>query len=122
AFLACLTLPYVQGGDAKKEKDILNYVAQQQAGKDVKKIVFIGDKRPHGDRGNHEFLAGAVFLAKTINANYPDAYAVVYPQDRMPKDLSHADAIVVLLNHGEIAVDNAEVQKAVERGAGYMAI
>src|SRR5262245_59592470 len=98
---AALLFSFLSGGradekDTKKEKDILNYVAQQKAGKDVKKIAFIGDKRPHGPRGNHEFLAGAVFLAKTINAHYDNAYAVVHPQDRMPKDLAHADAVVVL--------------------------
>jgi hypothetical protein len=124
---AALLLTYLADGwadekDAKKEKDIVNYVAQQKAGKDVKKIVFIGDKRPHGPRGNHEFLAGAVFLAKTINAHYDNAYAVVHPQDRLPKDLSHADAVVVLLNHGELAVDSPAVQAAMERGAGFMAI
>src|SRR5262245_55428969 len=84
----------------RKEKDILNYAAQKAAGKDVKKIVFIGDKRPHGPRGNHEFLAGAAYLAKTINGHYDNAYAVVYPQDQLPKDLAHADCVIVLLNHG----------------------
>ncbi len=104
-----------------QEKDILNYAAQKAAPANVRKIVFVADKRPHGPRGNHEFVAGAVYLARTINATYPDAYAVVYTQDRWPKDLSHADAVVVLLNHGGSAV-NPAVKAAVERGAGFMAV
>jgi hypothetical protein len=107
--------------DRPKEKDILNYEAQKKAGKDVRKIVFIADKRPHGPKGNHEFVPGAVYLAKTINAVYPSAYAVVYTQDRMPKDLSHADAVIVLMNHGGPAV-NAATKAAMEKGAGFMAI
>lgn len=103
------------------EKDIFNYVAQKAAGKDVKKIVFIADKRPHGPRGNHEFVAGAILMARTLNAHFPNCYAVVHTQDRMPKDLSHADAIVVLLNHGGIAV-NPAVKAACDKGAGFMAI
>lgn len=105
----------------EKEKDITNYVAQKAAGKDVKKIVFIGDKRPHGPRGNHEFVAGAIYLAKTLNAHYPNVYAVVHTQDRWPKDLSHADAVIVLLNHGGQSV-NPAVKEATRRGAGFMAI
>lgn len=120
-FLAGALVIPAGGADKDKEKDITNYVAQKAAGKDVKKIVFIGDKRPHGPRGNHEFLAGAVFLAKTINATYPNAYAVVHPQDKFPKDLEHADLVVVLLNHGGMAV-NPAVKAAMERGAGFMAI
>ena len=108
----------------KKEKDIVNYVAQKNAPPGVKKIVIIGDKRPHGPRGNHEFMAGGVYLARTLNAQYPNAYAVVHAQDQIPKeakDLEHADAVIVLLNHGGIAV-NPAVTAAMERGAGFMAI
>src|ERR1051325_3489211 len=50
-----------QGAD-KKERDIFDYAAQKAA-RDVKKIVFVADMAPHGDRGNHEFLAGAIFMA-----------------------------------------------------------
>ena len=104
----------------KKERDIFDYEAQKAA-TGVKKIVFVGDTRPHGDRGNHEFLAGAIYLARTINAQYPDAYAVVYTEKKWPKDLKHADAIIVLLNHGGSAV-NPAVKEAMARGAGFMAI
>jgi Trehalose utilisation len=107
------------GGD-KKERDIFDYEAQKAA-KDVKRIVFVADTASHGARGNHEFLAGSIYLARTINANYPDAYAVVYTMAKWPKDLKHADAIVVVLNHGRSAV-NPAVKEAIARGAGFMAI
>ena len=47
-----------------QEKDVFNYVAQKNAGKDVKKIVFIADPDTHGAKGNHEFKAGAVYMAR----------------------------------------------------------
>ncbi|MCI0462943.1 MAG: ThuA domain-containing protein [Gemmataceae bacterium] len=109
----------VQASD--KEKDIFNPAAQKAAPKSIKKIVLVADTRPHGGRGNHEFVAGAIYLARTINATYPNAYAVVHTHDRWPKDLAHADAVVVLLNHGGSAV-NPAVKQAMERGAGFMAI
>jgi hypothetical protein len=104
----------------KKERDIFDYAAQKAA-KDVKRIVFVADTAPHGARGNHEFLAGAIYLARTINANYPNAYAVVYTPAKWPKDLTNVDAIIVLLNHGRSAV-NPAVKDAVARGAGFMAV
>jgi hypothetical protein len=109
----------VAGGD-KTDRDIFDYQAQKSA-KDVKKIVFIADTAPHGGRGNHEFLAAALYFARTINAQYPKAYAVVHTKDKWPKDLQHADTIIVLLNHGGSAV-NPAVKEAVGRGAGFMAI
>jgi hypothetical protein len=104
----------------KKERDIFDYEAQRAA-QGVKKIVFVADTAPHGARGNHEFLAAAIYLARTINAHYPQAYAVVYTKDKWPKDLKHADVVIVLLNHGGSAVNDA-VREATERGAGFMAI
>jgi hypothetical protein len=106
--------------DKKKERDIYDYEAQKAA-KGVKKIVFVADTDPHGPRGNHEFLAAAIYLARTINANYPNAYAVVHTKKKWPKDLDHADSVIVLLNHGGTAV-NPAVKKAMDRGAGFMAI
>src|ERR1700740_411572 len=91
----------------KKERDIFDYDAQKNAEKSVKRIVFVADTAPHGPRGNHEFLAAALYLARTINANYPNAYAVVYTKDHWPKDLQDAEAIIVLLNHGGSAVNPA---------------
>jgi hypothetical protein len=114
-----LTAGRAAAGD-KKERDIFDYAAQKAA-KGVKKLVFIGDTRPHGAPGNHEFLAAAIYLARTINAQYPDAYAVVYTEKKWPKDLKDADAVIVLLNHGGPAV-NPAVKEAVARGAGFMAI
>src|SRR4051812_5179143 len=108
-------------GETKKERDIYDYEAQKAA-KDVKRIVFVADTDPHGPRGNHEFLAAAVYLARTINATYPEAYAVVHTKAKWPKDLKHADAVVVLLNHGGSAV-NAAVKEACDKnGAGFMAV
>jgi hypothetical protein len=106
--------------DEKKERDIFDYEAQKNA-KDVKKIVFVADTDPHGDRGNHEFLAAAIYFARTINANYPNAYCVVHTKAKWPKDLKHADTVIVLLNHGGTAVNDA-VKEATSRGAGFMAI
>ncbi len=117
-----------------QEKDIFNYVAQKNAGRDVKKIVFIADPDTHGAKGNHEFKAGAVYMARVLNATYPNCYAVVHRSwkfddagkkkrvDAMPKDLDHADAIIVLLNHGRPAATSPAIIKATERGAGFMAI
>jgi hypothetical protein len=106
--------------EEKKERDIYDYEAQKSA-RDVKKIVFVADTDPHGGRGNHEFLAAAIFLARTINAHYPNAYAVVHTKKKWPKDLKHADTVIVLLNHGGSAV-NPAVKEAAARGAGFMAI
>jgi hypothetical protein len=125
ALLVCgvgflMTSPASAGG-AKKERDIFDYAAQKAAPRDVKRIVFVAGTEPHGGRGNHEFLAAAIYLARTINARYPNAYAVVYTKPHWPKDLSDADAVIVLLNHGGSAVNDA-VKKAVARGAGFMAV
>ncbi len=113
--------------DAKKGRDIFDYEGQKAA-KDVKKIVFVADTAPHGGRGNHEFMAAAIYLARTINADYPKAWCVVHPWSGdaakklpWPKDLKHADAIIVLLNHGGSAVNDA-VKEAVKNGAGFAAI
>jgi hypothetical protein len=121
AVLGLLSAAPARAADAKKERDIFDYEAQKAAPKDVKKIVFVADTAPHGGRGNHEFLAAAVYLAHTINADYPNAYAVVYTKAHWPRDLKHADAVIVLLNQADSAV-NPAVQEAMDRGAGFMAI
>lgn len=119
--VACLLLAGSARADEKKERDIFDYEAQKKAPKDVKKIVFVADTAPHGDRGNHEFLAAAIYLARAINENYPGAYAVVYTKAKWPKDLTHADTVIVLLNQADSAV-NPAVKEAMDRGAGFMAI
>jgi type 1 glutamine amidotransferase len=107
---------------AAAERDVFDFAAQKAAPKSVKKIVFVADTGAHGARGNHEFMAGAILMARAINAAYPDsAYAVVHSKEHWPKDLTHADAVIVLLNHGGSAV-NPAVQAAVDRGAGFMAV
>src|SRR2546421_7139171 len=105
----CLTLALAGSAgaqDAPKGRDLYDYEAQKAA-QGVKKIVFVADTAPHGPRGNHEFLAAAIYLARTINERYPDAYAVVHTMSKWPKDLKHADAVVVLLNHGQTAINPA---------------
>lgn len=117
--VAWLAVP-VPGADERKPRDIFDH-AGQKAAANVKKIVLVADPAPHGGRGNHEFVAAAIYLARSINAQYPNAWAVVHSKQRWPKDLGHADAVIVLLNHGGSAV-NPAVQAATERGAGFMAI
>ncbi len=118
--LGLLLLTNPASAQDKKERDIFDYEAQKAA-TGVKKIVFVADTAPHGPRGNHEFLAAAIYLARIINATYPDAHAVVHTQSKWPKDLKHADTVIVLLNHGGSAVNTA-VKEATARGAGFMAI
>jgi len=124
AFVAAAVVALSAGvgfAQEKKERDIFDYEAQK-ADKDAKHIVFIADKGTHGGRGNHEFVAAAIYLARSINENYPKAYAVVHTTGNWPKDLSHADAIVVLLNHAGSAATNKDIQAAMKRGAGFVAI
>ncbi len=119
----CVAAILVPVGAQEKERDIFNYVGQKKAGKDVKKIVFIADAGTHGGKGNHEFKAGAVYMARVLNSTYPNAWAVVYSTKSWPKDLDHADAVIVLLNHGGKAATDPNIKKAVEKnGAGFMAI
>lgn len=123
ASLAALAASTLVAGAARggEAKDVFDYKAQKAAPDSATKIVFIADKSPHGPEGNHEFVAGAIYLARAINAQYPNAYAVVHTQDQWPDDLSHADAVVILLNHGGAAV-NPAVKAAMDRGAGLMAV
>lgn len=109
-------------GARAADKDVYDYEAQRKAPAGTRRIVFIASKADHGGRGNHEFFAGSLYFARRINAFYPRAYAVVYSEDKWPKDLSKADAIVVLLNHGGPAAEDPNIKAAVARGAGFMAI
>jgi hypothetical protein len=104
----------------KPAHDIFDYAGQKEA-TGVKKIVFVADTASHGARGNHEFVAGAIYLARQINKEYPNAWATVYTIQHWPKDLTGIDDIVVLLNDGGSAV-NPAVKKAIADGAGFMAI
>lgn len=114
------TLCAAAGEPADGGKDVLNY-AGQLAAKEARKIVFVGDRGTHGPKGNHEFIPGAIYMARILNAHYPNCYATVHAHTRWPTDLSHADAVIVLLNHGRTAV-NPAVESAMQRGAGFMAI
>ncbi len=107
-------------GDKKTDRDIFDHAAHKSA-TGYTRIALVADTDSHGARGNHEFVAAAVYLARTINAQYPKAYAAVYTRQKWPKDLSFADAIVVLMNHGGSSV-NPTVKATVGKGAGFMAI
>jgi hypothetical protein len=116
-----LAVPAAAGDNKdKKERDTFDHEAQKAA-KGMTRIVLVADTDTHGARGNHEFLAAAIYLARTINATYPSAYAAVYTKQKWPKDLKFADAVVVLMNHGGSSV-NPAVKEAVARGAGFMAV
>lgn len=108
----------------KKDRDIFDFEGQKAA-QGMKRIIFIADTAPHGPRGNHEFVAASVFLARAINAHDPKAWAVVTTMQTMqkkPRDLKHADAIVVLMNNANPAAGSKEVAEAIDKGAGFMAI
>lgn len=107
---------------AAAERDPFDYAAQRASGDDVAKIVFIADAGTHGERGNHEFVGGSLLMARALNAAYANVHAVVHSNKAWPKDLQHADAVIVLLNHAEPAATDPEVFAAVRKGAGFMAI
>jgi hypothetical protein len=102
-------------------RDVFDYEGQKAA-KDVRKIVLIGDAGTHGPPGNHEFVAGSLILARRLHAAYPNVHAVIHSTRNWPKDLSHADVVVVGLNHGGKAAKDPQIAAAVARGAGFMAI
>jgi hypothetical protein len=104
------------------ERDIFAYEAQRSAPDTVTKVVFIGDAGTHGPRGNHEFVAGFILMAQALHEAYPNVHAVVYSSKNWPKDLTQADAVIVGLNHGERAGKDAQIIKAMTRGAGFMAV
>ena len=115
------------GSDARAQKpggkkDPYNYEAQKSAPARVKKIVFIASRADHGARGNHEFFAGSLYFARTLNAKYKNAYAVVYDEKQWPKNLTGVAAVIVLLNHGGPAAEDANIKAAVAKGAGFGAI
>ena len=105
-----------------KERDIFNYAGQKKAGKDVKRIVFIAADEGHGGKGNHEFKAGAIYMARVLNSTYPNVHAVVYKNKSWPKDVSDADCVIVLLNGGDKAATDKSIKAAIDKGAGFMAI
>lgn len=116
----CVTL--LGGSIASANEKIFDYAMQREAGKETTKIVFIGDAGTHGAPGNHEFVAGSMLLARQLNASYPQVHAVVHSSKNWPDDLTHADAIVVALNHGKRAALDPQIFAAVRRGAGFMAV
>ncbi|GDY20272.1 hypothetical protein LBMAG56_16170 [Verrucomicrobiota bacterium] len=104
------------------DRDLFDYDGQKNAGKEVKKIIFIGDAGTHGGRGNHEFMAGEILLARALHAAYPGVHCVLYSTKHWPKDVGHADAIIVALNHGQRAATDPNIAAAIKRGAGFGAL
>lgn len=119
---ACFCLLLFCTTTAFAEKGVFDYEGQKAAGDKVKKIIFIADAGTHGPRGNHEFMAGSILLARTLNEVYPDVHAVVHSTKNWPTDVAHASAIVVSLNHGQKAATDPNIAAAVRKGAGFMAI
>jgi hypothetical protein len=117
-----LALAFLTTAALAQPRDIFDYTGQNNAAAGTKRLVFIAAKGTHGGGGQHEFFAGASYLARRINETYPQAFAVVYPENNWPKDLTKADAIIVLLNHGGKAADDASIKAACDRGAGFAAI
>ena len=111
-----------KAADQPAAKDVYDYDGQKNAPAGTKRIVFIATHGTHGGIGSHEFLAGSLYLARRINAVYPNAWAVVYTEDKWPKDLSDADGIIVMLNHGGKAAEDPLIKAACAKGAGYMAV
>ena len=120
-FAVFLPMLFVVPGLAA-DRGVLDYELQRQSGEAVTKIVFIGDGGGHGSRGNHEFVAGSILLARQLNRAFPNVHAVVHSTDNWPDDLRHADAIIVALNHARRAALDPEIFAAVRRGAGFMAV
>lgn len=104
------------------DRDIFDYEGQKNAGKEVKKIIFIGDAGTHGPRGNHEFMAGEILLARILHEAYPNVHCVMYSSKNWPKDVAHADAIIVALNHGQRAATDPNIAAAIKKGAGFGAL
>lgn len=121
AAVVCVLL-FVGNITFASNRGIFDYAKQREAGKDTNKIVFIGDAGTHGARGNHEFMAGSILLARQLNSVYPQVHAVVRSSKNWPDDLTYADAIVVSLNHGKQAALDPQIFAAIRRGAGLMAI
>jgi hypothetical protein len=104
------------------DRDVFDHDGQKNAPAGTKRIAFIGSHELHGGIGNHEFYAGSLYLARRINAVYPNAWAVVYTDDKWPKLAPDVDGIVVMINGGGRAADDPLIKAACDKGAGYMAV
>jgi|GEM_PF-5870468 len=113
SFLACCLFATAASA---AEKGIFDYEGQKAAGEKVKKIIFIADAGTRGPRGNHEFMAGSILFARTLNEVYPDVHAVVHSTRNWPTDVAHANAFVVSLNHGQRAATDPNMPPPCGRG------
>ena len=104
------------------DRDLFDYEGQRKAPDDVVKIIFIGDAGTHGPRGNHEFVAGSILLAQHLHAAYPQVHAVVHSTNNWPNNVSHAQGIVVALNHGQRAATDPNIFAAARKGTGFVAL
>lgn len=104
------------------DRDVFDYNGQKNAPAGTKRIAFIASHESYGGIGNHEFFAGSLYLARRINTVYPNAWAVVYTDDKWPKIPPDVDGIVVMINGGGRAADDPLIKTACDKGAGYMAV
>ena len=51
---------------AAADKDVYDFDGQKNAPADTKRIVFIATHGTHGGIGNHEFLAGSLYLVAEV--------------------------------------------------------
>lgn len=121
-YVVCFFALLIGSTARSADRDIFDYEGQRKAGDEIIKIVFIGDAGTHGPRGNHEFVAGSILLAQQLQAAYSNVHAVVHSTKNWPTDFSHANAIVVGLNHGQRAATDPNIFAAVRKGAGFGAL
>jgi len=113
----------VAGVSLAAEREVFDYDGQKSAPAGTKRIAFIASHESYGGIGSHEFFAGSLYLARRINAVYPNAWAVVYTDDQWPKMAPDVNGIVVMINGGGgRAADDPLIKAACDKGAGYMAV
>lgn len=121
--LAALAFASLTSAPAFAEsRDVLDAAAWKAEPDDATKILFVADAGNHGARGHHEFVAGAIMMARTLNAAYPQVRAVVRSSKAWPESFEGADCVVVLLNHAGRAADDPNLARAAEAGAGVVAL
>ena len=119
---AAVVSALIVGPAAAKDKDIFNYVAQKKAGKDVKKIVFIADTgRTAAAATTSSWPAPSTWPAP-LNADYPNAYAVVYHQATSGPRTSSTPTRSSSCSTTAARRSTRPSRRPCERGAGFMAI
>ena len=108
----------VRSEDPPATKYVRDYAGQAEAPPDTRRIMFLAES----GHGGHEFVAGALYFARTINAVYPNAWAVVYPDKKWPQTCADQHAIIVIMNHGGRVASDRRIPDAIQRRAGFMAV